>query len=56
VSAGYTALLETDTADSFVARADALMYRSKEAGRNRDLALLHDAHRVDWVRLTPCPP
>jgi diguanylate cyclase (GGDEF)-like protein/PAS domain S-box-containing protein len=35
VSVGGTLLLPNDTAESFVARADALMYQSKQAGRNR---------------------
>jgi diguanylate cyclase (GGDEF)-like protein/PAS domain S-box-containing protein len=35
VSIGMTRALEDDTTASVVARADALMYRSKEAGRNR---------------------
>ncbi len=34
VSIGGTLLLPRDTADSFVGRADQLMYRSKESGRN----------------------
>ena len=35
VSIGGTLLLANDTPDSFVGRADALMYQSKQAGRNR---------------------
>jgi diguanylate cyclase (GGDEF)-like protein len=35
VSIGMTRALEDDTTATVVARADALMYRSKEAGRNR---------------------
>ena len=35
ISIGGTLLLPNDTYDSFVARADALMYKSKQAGRNR---------------------
>ncbi len=35
VSVGGTLLLPDDTPESFVARADALMYQSKQAGRNR---------------------
>ena len=35
VSVGGTLLLAADTPASFVARADALMYKSKQAGRNR---------------------
>lgn len=35
VSIGGTMLLAGDTPDSFVGRADQLMYRSKQAGRNR---------------------
>lgn len=35
VSIGGTLLGPDDTHDSFVARADALMYKSKQAGRNR---------------------
>ncbi len=35
VSVGGTLLLSDDTPESFVARADALMYQSKQAGRNR---------------------
>jgi diguanylate cyclase (GGDEF)-like protein len=35
MSIGATLLRPDDTHDSFVARADALMYRSKEEGRNR---------------------
>jgi diguanylate cyclase (GGDEF)-like protein/PAS domain S-box-containing protein len=34
ISIGGTLLLQGDTHDSFVGRADELMYRSKEAGRN----------------------
>ncbi len=35
VSIGGTLLLPEDTPDAFVGRADKLMYRSKQAGRNR---------------------
>jgi len=35
ISIGGTLLLDGDTPDSFVNRADGLMYRSKQAGRNR---------------------
>jgi diguanylate cyclase (GGDEF)-like protein len=35
ISIGGTLLLPQDTGESFVARADALMYKSKQAGRNR---------------------
>lgn len=35
VSIGGTLLRQDDTIDSFVARADELMYKSKQAGRNR---------------------
>lgn len=35
MSVGATLLRPDDTHDSFVARADALMYQSKQAGRNR---------------------
>lgn len=35
VSVGGTLLLPNDTPEAFVARADALMYQSKQAGRNR---------------------
>jgi len=35
VSIGATTFLADDTADSVISRADALMYRSKAAGRNR---------------------
>jgi diguanylate cyclase (GGDEF)-like protein len=35
VSIGGTLLLPGDTPESFVGRADQLMYRSKQAGRNR---------------------
>jgi diguanylate cyclase (GGDEF)-like protein len=35
VSIGGTLLLPNDTPESLVARADALMYQSKQAGRNR---------------------
>ncbi|HSB03017.1 MAG TPA: GGDEF domain-containing protein, partial [Anaerolineales bacterium] len=35
ISIGGTLVLAGDTAESFVARADQLMYRSKQAGRNR---------------------
>ncbi len=35
ISIGGTMLTPDDTHDSFVARADALMYKSKQAGRNR---------------------
>ncbi|MGE5377770.1 MAG: diguanylate cyclase [Bacteroidota bacterium] len=35
VSIGGTLILPEDTFDSFVGRADQLMYRSKQAGRNR---------------------
>ena len=35
ISIGGTLLLPNDTCDSLVARADALMYKSKQAGRNR---------------------
>jgi diguanylate cyclase (GGDEF)-like protein len=37
-SAGVAALLDTDTADSVVAAADAAMYQAKAAGRNRVVA------------------
>lgn len=35
LSIGGTLILPQDTFDSFVGRADQLMYRSKQAGRNR---------------------
>jgi diguanylate cyclase (GGDEF)-like protein len=35
VSIGGTLLLPEDTPESFIGRADKLMYRSKQAGRNR---------------------
>ncbi len=35
ISAGATVVRENDTVESVIARADSLMYRSKEAGRNR---------------------
>ncbi len=35
ISVGATLFLPTDTPESIVRRADELMYRSKQAGRNR---------------------
>ena len=35
ISLGATLALPDDTPESLIARADALMYQTKEAGRNR---------------------
>jgi len=47
VSGGVTTVLDGDTADSLLARADAALYRAKSAGRNS--IFRHDGQQIESI-------